>query len=106
MESKVPHVTFEQIDPKDLASAVATLENPQRQLADLPPIGLGYDRFLQWAVADILEAKAATESDACSRHSVNAVMHGRRALSCLADQYLKRDGLSYCRNRPSRVDKI
>ena len=106
--SKIPNVTFEQIDPADLASALASLRSVRslnRKLVVQPKLGAGYETFLRWALSDIQEAGTRASGDDCERASVNAVMSARRALSCLVDQYLQRDGFLFCQGAPSEADR-
>jgi hypothetical protein len=45
-----------------------------------------------------------TDADQQIRFSLSAVMNARRSLSCLADQYLLRDGFRFCRDVPRDSD--
>jgi hypothetical protein len=66
---------------------------------------MGYETFLRWAVHEVGEAEKAGTADDRSRFSINSVMHARRALSCLIDQYLQRVGFSLCRDAPKQTEK-
>lgn len=98
-KSKTPIVSEQEIDPADLSSALQTLKPSERRSVTHEPIGLGHEKLLDWALYDIAEATKAGTADERLRASVNAVMHARRALSCLVDQYLQRDGFSFCKDK-------
>src|SRR5438045_3627786 len=98
--SMTPVVAFEELDPADLSSALGSLTRLRRWCVTQPKVGIGYESFLRWALRDIEEADSARSGDDCERASVNAVMNARRALSCLIDQYLQRDGFRFCQRPP------
>jgi hypothetical protein len=83
--TKTPIVSFEELDPADLASSLASLKSVKslaRKLVTQPQLGVGYETFLRWALRDIQEAETQRSRDDGERASVNAVMSARRALSC------------------------
>lgn len=102
-----PVCTFESLDPSDVVSAINTNSKPlSRTIVRVPQLGIGYEPFLRWAVQDAEAAAQTTDPDQQIRFSVSALMNARRSLSCLADQYLRRDGLAFCRNVPHEaIDK-
>ena len=96
-----PVCSFERLDPKDVASAIRTVATlASRTIVRVAPLGLGYEPFLRWSVQDIHDAAASKDRDQQMRYSVSALMNARRSLSCLADQYILRDGFAYCRDVP------
>jgi len=104
--TKTPIVAFEKLEPADLASALGSLNGLHGRVTTVQPkLGGGYERFLGWALREIADAKNAGSGNDCERTSVNAVMHARRSLSCLADQYLQRDGFLFCRRPPREADQ-
>lgn len=97
-----PVCSFESLDPDDIASVIKTNSTPlSRTVVRITGLGLGYEPFLKWSVQDVEDAAACTDPDQQMRFSVSAVMNARRSLSCLADQYLSRDGFAFCRDGPS-----
>jgi hypothetical protein len=95
---------FEVLDTRDILSAIQTLSGcPGRGLKHTR-LGAGFERFLQWAIVDINAAAQDTAPESQARLATNAVMNARRALSCLVDQYLVRDGFASCKNPPSRTE--
>jgi len=100
-------VTFEDLAPADLPSALGSLPRLQYHYVIQPKVGIGYEIFLQWALNDVAEAGRIASGDECDRASVNAIMNARRALACLVDQYLQRDGFLLCKKPPRSVeDKV
>lgn len=102
LNSKIPKVTFEPLDPSGFLDALGSL-SPGKKLQGnagviQPSLGLGYKHFLDWALLDIAEAGTASTPDSRQRFSVNAIMNARRALSCLVDQYWRRDGFAFCKD--------
>lgn len=103
-ESKIPEVTFEEMLPEDIPSGLRTLSNPHWRRVILEPRGCGYEKYLQWAREEIKAASDTPDVHERDRQSVNAVMHARRALSCLIDQYLMRDGFVDCCDAPADTE--
>lgn len=104
--SITPVCLFESLDPEDIPSAIKTnTKRLARTVVRVAPLGLGYEQFLEWAVQDAEVAVASTKPDQQSRFSVSALMNARRSLSCLADQYLSRDGFAFCRDAPREADE-
>ncbi len=95
-----PNVEFEELCPADLSSALRSLSWSGRDGLIHAPIGAGFECFLRWSVEDIEAAQVAGDNAVRARHSTNAVMSARRSLSCLVDQYLRRDGIAHCRDAP------
>lgn len=58
---------------------------------------------MDWAVCDIQIAMDSPLETDQVRHRANAMMNARRAVSCLVDQYLLRDGFARCKNPPRRT---
>src|SRR5229473_3955856 len=101
-----PVCSFETLDPGDIAAGIHTISKPlMRNLVRVAPLGLGFEAFLRWAVQDVATAEANTEPDPQIRFSVSALMNARRSLSCLADQYLFRDGFAFCRDLPREANE-
>jgi hypothetical protein len=102
--SLTPVCTFENLDPDDIASAIkASSKLRSRTLVRIVKLGLGYEPFLRWSLQDVEDAAECTDPDQQMRFSVSAVMNARRSLSCLADQYLSRDGFAFCRDVPTEA---
>jgi hypothetical protein len=99
-----PQCCFETLDPRDIASAIGTSRPRSRAVIRVGALGLGYEAFLRWSVKDIKDAASNTDPDQQVRFSVNALMNARRALSCLAEQYLLRDGFAFCRDVPREAN--
>jgi hypothetical protein len=95
--------SIEEMAPEDLLSAVRTVVPGEETGILYQPIGVGYERFLGFAVEDISQAAGVTVSADRDRHVTNALMSARRSLSCLVDQYLLRDALSYVKNPPTEA---
>src|SRR5438128_949694 len=53
--------------------------------------GDGPDRLMNWALQEVNNAMQSTSKEEREHHCVDAVLHARRALSCLVDWYLERD---------------
>lgn len=101
-----PEVTTESLDPLDARSAVeSTGSIRSRTCVYLHTEGFHFKTFLDWAVQDIQEARTHSDEAARKRLLVAALMNSRRALSCLVDYYLKRDGLAYCSDAPKVADE-
>jgi hypothetical protein len=104
--SLTPVYSFERLDPRDVVSAIKTSSTRlSSTVVRIAPLGLGYEPFLKWAVQDIEAAGMSADPNDRIRFSVSAVMNARRSLSCLADQYLLRDGYTFCRGAPGDADK-
>jgi len=102
--SLVPEVEIEDLDPQDLLSAARTSsEKLSKTVCHLQPLGLGFEAFLRWSLEDISAADQSLTGDTQLRFCSNALMNARRALSCLVDQYLKRDGFAFCTNAPKEA---
>ena len=102
-----PICSFQQLDPRDIISAIKTSSHPlSKQFVVVPPLGLGYERFLEWSLQDINTATPNVGHEQQTRFSVGAVMNARRSLSCLADQYLIRDCFSFCKDAPRDTNEI
>lgn len=103
--SKAARVTFEELAPEDLDSAVGSLKRLRRSCVVQPKIGVGFEVFLRWALHEVMDAEKQGGSDGRERIAVSAVMNARRALACLVDQYLQRDGLCFCLSPPREADE-
>jgi hypothetical protein len=101
-----PKVSFEQLDPADLPGALLSLPDVPRFDCIHNSIGAGYQVYLAWALRDLELAENESPGNDQDRLCVNAVMSARRAVSCLADQYLKREGISFCKNPPREAKAI
>lgn len=101
-----PKVIFEQMDPADLPGALSSLPDVPRFDCTQTTVGTGYQIYLGWALRDLELAENEPAGENQDRLCVNAVMHARRAVSCLADQYLKREGILFCRNPPREAKAI
>ncbi len=105
VKQKTPHVVFEALHPDDVLSAVNAQSLPRwRSAVLLKPQGIGHQLLLDWAVADIDQARAATGQDQ-RRHATNAVLNARRALSCLVDEFLFRDAFNFCKDAPGDAER-
>lgn len=71
----------------------------------LQPIGVGHEPFLEWALKDVRLAGDAESAGKQARYSTSALMNARRALSCLVDEFLARDGYAYCMDAPKSAEK-
>ena len=108
MESIKGTCQFESMDANDLFLAVETLSSHSslcRMGVYHDKIGDGFERFLEWAIVDINTAAKDTILESQARLATNAVMNARRALSCLVDQYLLRDGFAFCKNPPRDAER-
>jgi hypothetical protein len=94
-------VTFEHVDPDDLASVAGSITGRGGQNVYVGPPG-AVDQQLAWALADLKLARNASNAVDRDRCATNAIMSARRSLACLVDWYLKRDCFSLCRNAPRR----
>lgn len=102
----IPVVSVEVLEPADALSAVESAAGDKfsRTSVYVEPQGLDFSIFLDWAIQDAKEASAPADEKARGRLLVSALMNARRALSALVDQYLRRDGLSYCKDAPHDAD--
>jgi|ERR1700710_80519 len=99
MNHAIPIVTFEEMDPLDARSAIETASAPRsRTSVYLHVDGFHFQTFLDWALQDVSEARSIVAESARERFLVGALMNSRRALSCLVDYYLRRDGFTFCRD--------
>src|SRR2546430_8314334 len=96
---------FEVLDTNDILSAIQTLSGPPGAGLHHRRLGDGFERFLEWAIVDINAAAQGTNPESQARLATNAVMNARRALSCLVDQYLVRDGFAFCTKPPEARHK-
>jgi hypothetical protein len=102
MEAIKGTVNFESVDPKDLLDVARSIEGKSGGTgAVYAPPGQGVDELLAWSMTDIQLARDQSDSKEMARCSTNAVLNARRALACLVDWYLLRDGFSLC-SPPSR----
>jgi hypothetical protein len=100
-QSSVPEVVSEDLDPLDLVSAATSIpQKLERTTCYLGPLGLGFATFLRWALEDIAAARQSPPGDTQLKFCANALMSARRALSCLVDEYLVRDGFAFCSDAP------
>ncbi len=101
-----PISTFEKLDPSDLLTAISSFPKlPCFHLVH-KEVGIGYNTLLNWALSDLQSAEAASSGDDRLRFCVNSLMNARRALSCLADQYLLREAICFCKDAPKEPKKI
>ena len=91
------------MSPEDLLGAVKTIPKCEIYSSHREPLGVGYEAILKWARSDIELAESASDDNDRNRHAVNALMHARRALSCIVDQYLRRDLFVHCFNPPNNA---
>lgn len=99
--SLTPEVEIEDLDPRDLVSAAeSSPEKLARTACHLQPLGLGFETFLRWSLEDVSAAGKSPAGDTQLRFCANALVNARRALSCLVDQYLARDGFTFCSDAP------
>lgn len=104
--SLTPLCSFEKLDARDLHSAIQTISKPlNRTVVRVSQLGLGFEAFLRWALQDVETASASPDLEEQRRFSVGALMNARRSLSCLVDQYLLRDGFSFCRDAPHETSE-
>jgi len=102
--SLVPEVEIEDLDPQDLVSAAQTSSQKlARTICHLQPLGLGFEAFLRWSLEDVSASGQSPAGDTQLRFCANALMNARRALSCLVDQYLARDGFAFCSDAPKEA---
>ena len=100
-DSLIAEIDIEALDPADLASAAQDCdEKLSTNVCHLDKIGLGFEAFLRWSLEDIQAAGQAPAGDTQSRFAANALINARRALSCIVDQYLLRDGFACCSDAP------
>ncbi len=98
--------SFEPLDPADILSAVGTLSGHEATgLTWTSPGQIDDGQYLQWAVAEIQQARSEVDSGRKHRHTVNAVTNARRGLGSLVDWYLRRDGFAFCRDAPATSDQ-
>src|SRR4030095_8775566 len=97
--------SVEELEPPDLLDAVRTVSPGHETGITHEPIGVGYERFLGFAIQDILQAREAPSPEDRERHATNALMNARRCLLCLTDQYLQRDAFSYVKDAPREGDE-
>jgi hypothetical protein len=107
MNHQIPDVIFEEMNPLDARSAVAATSAPRsRKSVYLYMEGFHFQTFMDWAIQDASDAHGITTEAAKERFLVGALMNSRRALSCLVDYYLRRDGFAFCGDAPkSAPDK-
>jgi hypothetical protein len=94
-----PTVEVEQATPADVLDGLETLEGRSGQGILVTPPGDGPDRFLNWALQEVNNARQST-SEEQAHHCVDAVLNARRALACLVDWYLQRDLATLCKDAP------
>ncbi|HYD50451.1 MAG TPA: hypothetical protein VEB21_19000 [Terriglobales bacterium] len=95
------HCEFEPIHPADLLGAISSLEGSDGTGIHVPHPGEGVDKLISWAIADVRSAESAGDKVDRERFASNAILHARRALSCLADWYMRRDCFVHCNNPPT-----
>jgi hypothetical protein len=99
-------VKFEESNIKDLLSALDSLGGVRSSPiigVVIPSPGVGYHNYLKWALADVREATVTSCKEEVHRLSTTAVMHARRALDCLIEQYMIRDCISHCEDPPKKT---
>lgn len=108
-----PSIQFEEISELDLLSGINSIDYFKKNIISsqsktyLNAPGEGVDILLEWSLTDIYEAIEKSENGGDNkRNTTNAVLNARRALSCLVDWYMKRDGFYYCKDfRNNSQDK-
>lgn len=95
---------FEDLPEADLLASLSTLSGSSGESVIHSKLGNGFERFLNWAVSDIVLAGESKDSEEIAKLSTNAVMSARRSLSCLTDQYLIREGLAFCKDAPKKAE--
>ena len=94
-----PTMEVEPATPADILDGLETLEGRSGQGTLVIPPGDGPDRFLNWALQEVTNARqsAAEEQE---HHCVDAVLNARRSLACLVDWYVQRDLATLCKDAP------
>lgn len=105
MEALHGHCSFEDVSAADLLDAAGTLRGLPGHGVYVSPPGNGVDRPLGWAVNEIAQAVVEPSPDDRDRLATDAVVNARRALACLVDWYLTRDGFVYCRDAPHGAER-
>jgi hypothetical protein len=100
-------IEFESVDPKDLLDVARSIESKRGggTGAIYAPPGQGVAALLEWSMTDIQRARGESDSNEVAHYSASAVLHARRALACLVDWYLLRDGFSLCKDARRREDE-
>jgi hypothetical protein len=83
---------------ESLAGKIRTLGAGQGIIVRAP--GEGPDKLMNWALQEVNNAMQSLPNDERQHHCVDAVLHARRALSCLVDWYLERDLAIFCKDAP------
>ena len=105
MQATKGSVDFETVAPEDLLDVVQSIRGRSGTGVVYAPPGQGVDRLLAWATTDIRLARDQRDLHDVARCATNAVLHARRALACLVEWYLLRDGLSLCKDASRREDE-
>jgi hypothetical protein len=99
-------VHFESVDPRDLLDVARSIEGKGGGTGAIyAPPGQGVDELLAWSMTDIQLARDQSDAKETGRCATNAVLNARRALACLVDWYLLRDGFSLCKDARRREDE-
>jgi len=103
----IPKVTWRQVAPADVLSALSTLGRPRINGRIIAYRGQDVETLLAWAFSELdLAEKAATKNDQ-ERHASQVVIHAMKALDCLFDAYLERDFLDvHLRDRAGFSEKL
>jgi len=104
METRQGNCNIENLHADDLLDALRTLKGKDGTGVHVPAPGDGVEKLLGWSMNDIHTAAMCGDKEEQERHATNAVVNARRALACLVDWYLARDGFAYCKNAPKSAD--
>ena len=77
-----PTMEVEPATPADILDGLETLEGRSGQGTLVIPPGDGPDRFLNWALQEVTNARQSA-SEEQEHHCVDAVLNARRSLACL-----------------------
>jgi len=100
-----PVVEIESATAADILDGIETLAGKIRTRGAGQGIvvrapGEGPDKLMNWALQEVNSARQCTSKDEREHYCVDAVLHARRALSCLVDWYLERDLAIFCKDAP------
>ena len=105
-----PMVEIESSTAADIAGGLESLAGRIRTRGAglgivVPAPGHGPDRLMNWALQEVNNAMQSPSSEEREHHCVDAVLHARRALSCLVDWYLERDLAMFCKDAPGNSEQ-
>jgi hypothetical protein len=87
----VPKITWLEKPPDAILDGLRTIKSGEGLGVIYSVLGCGHQTYLRWGKQELLLADKASDQDEIDRHKTNSILHAKRCIECLFDQYLRRD---------------